>query len=140
MPQSTAIVRTVIDLAAQEFSFLGEGRPPGIEPQAAPDVAVVLRELKESVSAIAGPRLVTLVLFGSRARGDWEPGSDIDVAAIVENLTRAEHARILDAVCSVEARHSFPVSFLLFSADQFRELKERERRIALDIEREGVPL
>jgi len=130
----------MIDLAAQEFSFLSEGRPPGSGSDSAPDVAVVLRELKETVSAIAGPRLTTLVLFGSRARGDWEPRSDIDVAAIVENLTRAEHTRILDAVCAVEARHSFPISFLLFSADHFRQLKERERRIALDIEGEGVAL
>ena len=130
----------MIDLSAQEFSFLGEGHPPGVGPKTAPDVAIVLRELKETVIAIAGPRLTTLVLFGSRARGDWEPRSDIDVAAVVENLTRAEHTRILDAVCAVEARHSFPVSFLLFSANDFRELKERERRIALDIEREGVPL
>jgi len=130
----------MIDLTAQEFSFLSEGRSPGSEPEFAPDITGILRELKKTVSAIAGPRLTTFVLFGSRARGDWEPRSDIDIAAVVENLTRAEHTRILDAVCAVEARHTFPVSFLLFSADHFRELKERERRIASDIEREGVPL
>ena len=130
----------MIDLSAQEFSFLAEGRLPGGTTASLPDIATVLREIKESVSDIAGPRRVTLVLFGSRARGDWEAGSDVDIAAVVENLTRAEHTRIIDAVCAVEARHSFPVSFLLFSADHFRELKERERRIALDIEREGVPL
>jgi len=130
----------MIDLADQEFSFLSDGCPPGIGPPPASDVAVVLREIKQTVSAIAGPRLASLVLFGSRARGDWDPGSDIDVAAIVEQLTRAEHTRILDAVCAVEARHSIPVSFLLLSADDFRKLKERERRIAQDIEREGIPL
>ncbi len=130
----------MIDLAAQEFSFLTEGRPAGSDPKSAPDVTAILRELKQTVSAIAGSRLTRFVLFGSRARGDWEPRSDIDVAAVVEHLTRAEHTRILDAVCAVEAHHNFPVSFLLFSADHFRELKERERRIAADIEREGVPL
>ena len=127
-------------LTSQEFSFLNDPPPPGTEPGAVPEVGAVLREIKETVSAIAGPRLLTLVLFGSRARSDWEPRSDIDIAAVVEGLTRAEHSRILDAVCAVEARHSFPVSFLLFSAAHFQELKERERRIALDIEREGLPL
>jgi predicted nucleotidyltransferase len=130
----------MIDINQQTFSFLSEGLAPGANPGPAPDIAAVLREVKEAVVAIAGRRLVRLVLFGSRARGDWEAGSDIDVAAVVAGLTRPEHTRILDAVCAVEARHSVPVSFVLFAADRFAELAGHERRIALDIEREGIPL
>jgi predicted nucleotidyltransferase len=130
----------MIDINAQEFSFLREGHPPGFDPGPRPDVAAILREVKDVVEAIAGPRLVKMVLFGSRVRGDWEPWSDIDVAAVVDDLTHGEYTRILDAVCEVEVRHSFPVSFLLFSAGHFAELKEQERRIVLDIEKEGLPL
>jgi uncharacterized protein len=44
----------------------------------------VLREYRARLEAIYGPRLARLVLFGSRARGDAEPDSDIDVMIVLE--------------------------------------------------------
>jgi uncharacterized protein len=40
----------------------------------------------------------------------------------------------------IEIKHNFPVSLLIFSERDFNRLKERERRIALDIEKEGIEL
>lgn len=124
-------------LKDQEFSFLHEG-PPVQEPL--PDVPVVLEEIRQAIVAIAAERLVTLVLFGSRARGDWDPSSDVDIAAVIAYLSRDEHRRIMDVVVDIEVRHGFFVSLVLFSAEEFAKLTSRERRIALDIQREGVPL
>jgi predicted nucleotidyltransferase len=47
----------------------------------------VLDELKERLSAAYGERLHAVVLFGSEARGDARPDSDIDVLAVLETLT-----------------------------------------------------
>ncbi len=124
-------------LKGQEFSFLHEGPPT---PEPLPDVTVVLAEIRQTISAIAAERLVRFVLFGSRARGDWDPSSDVDVAAVIEGLSRDEKWRILDAVGDVEVRHGFFISLILFSTEEFARLTERERRIALDIEHEGVAL
>jgi hypothetical protein len=33
-----------------------------------------------------------------------------------------------------------PLSVIVFSENEFERLKKRERRIALDIEKEGIPL
>jgi predicted nucleotidyltransferase len=44
---------------------------------------MVLREYRARLEQIYGPRLVRLVLFGSRARGDAEPDSDIDVMIVL---------------------------------------------------------
>ena len=124
-------------LKGQEFSFLHEG-PPTLAPL--PDVTVVLAEIRQAISSIAAERLIKLVLFGSRARGDWDPSSDVDIAAVIDGLSRVEHSHILDTVGDVEVRHGFFISLVLFSTEEFARLTERERRIALDIEQEGVPL
>lgn len=85
-------------------------------------------------------RLVRVVLFGSRARGDYCARSDIDVAVIVRALSRRLKHEILERVADLELKHDTPLSVLVLSEDQFDQLKMRERRIALDIEREGIPL
>lgn len=47
----------------------------------------VIAELKERLSAAYGDRLHAVVLFGSEARGNAGPDSDIDVLAVLETLT-----------------------------------------------------
>lgn len=47
----------------------------------------VFDELKERLSAAYGERLHAVVLFGSEARGDARPDSDIDVLVVLETLT-----------------------------------------------------
>lgn len=44
---------------------------------------IVLRDLRARLEARYGPRLAKLVLFGSRARGDADPESDIDVMVVL---------------------------------------------------------
>ena len=45
-----------------------------------PKVAGILTDLKRRLERRFGDRFVALYLFGSRARGDHEPDSDVDVA------------------------------------------------------------
>ncbi len=99
-----------------------------------------LRELKESLESFLGDRLLRMVLFGSMARGDWNDESDVDVAIIIRGLTRELKHQVLDKVAEVELNHLMPISALILSEDEFNRLKKRERRIALDIERESVLL
>jgi len=99
-----------------------------------------LVELKEAVQEIVGDRLVKMVLYGSRARGDYNNESDIDIAIIVRGLTRGLKNQILDIVADIELKYLTPLSTLVLSEEDFELLKKRERRIALDIEREGIPL
>lgn len=101
---------------------------------------LVLSELKNRLYTLLGSRLKRLVLFGSRARGDWDRNSDIDIAVIVEGLSRDLKMRILDEVADVELEHLQPLSTLILSEETFAELLQRERRIALDIKNEGVPI
>jgi len=100
----------------------------------------VLEELKRNLTGLLGDRLRKLVLYGSRARGDYDAESDIDIAIIVRGLTRELKNQIFDMVADIEMEHLTPLSTLVLSEEDFELLKRRERRIALDIEREGIPL
>lgn len=100
----------------------------------------ILPELKRSLESFLGDQLVSMVLFGSMARGDYHDQSDMDVAVIVHGLTRRLKGQILDKVAELELEHHMPLSVLVLSEEEFNHLKKRERRIALDIEREGISL
>ena len=49
-----------------------------------PEIADLLADLKRRLERRFGDRFVALYLFGSRARGDHEPDSDVDVAVILD--------------------------------------------------------
>lgn len=101
---------------------------------------MILKELKKTLENLLGDQLLRIVLFGSLARGDYNNESDIDVAVIVRGLSRKLKNQILDEVAEFELKHYIPLSVLVLSEEEFNSLKRRERRIALDIEREGIPL
>ena len=100
----------------------------------------ILIDLKNRLREVAGNRLIRVVLYGSRARGDYSEGSDTDIAVIVRGLTKQMKDTMLNRVADVEFDHLRSLSTLILSEEDFLFLKSRERRIALDIEREGIPI
>lgn len=103
-------------------------------------IPAIVGDLKTRLVEMWGPRLVKLALFGSRARGDYAADSDIDVAIVNAGLDRAGKMAVLDVVAELEFEQATAISALVMSADAFADLLSHERRIALDIEREGVPI
>jgi hypothetical protein len=104
-----------------------------------PEEDTALTELKALLKELAGGEM-KMILYGSRARGDYDCESDLDIAIIIPGLTRTMKNQLLDKVAEIELKHVIPLSTLILSEDDFQFLKKRERRIALDIEREGIPL
>jgi predicted nucleotidyltransferase len=100
----------------------------------------ILVDLKKCVQEIAGDRLIKMVLYGSRARGDYGADSDMDIAIIVRGLSPEFKRRIMSRVADLEFEYLRGLSTLILSEEDFLLLKNRERRIALDIDREGIPL
>ena len=49
------------------------------------NLQLILTRLKQELTDLYGDRLQHLTLFGSQARGDAEPGSDIDVLVVLKS-------------------------------------------------------
>ncbi|MBS0156437.1 MAG: nucleotidyltransferase domain-containing protein [Nitrospira sp.] len=79
-------------------------------------------------------------LFGSRARGDAEPESDMDVLVELdlERLDLETKRRLRRLAGEVSLKHSFVISLLLVDRAQVRE--RGNYAIFANIREEGIPL
>jgi predicted nucleotidyltransferase len=109
-------------------------------PHLTEEERAAVEELKREVVRLVGARLKGFYLFGSKARGDDDPESDLDVAILIDQLDRHTKSKILDIVTDIELRNLVVISSLVLSWEDFADLRRRERRIAFDIEREGIAL
>lgn len=97
-------------------------------------------EIKERVIGFTGNRLKGFYLYGSKARGDCHEESDADIAIVVAELDRGTKRAIIDIVVEVEVKYFVVISSLVLSEIDFKRLRDAERRIALNIEQEGIAL
>jgi predicted nucleotidyltransferase len=82
----------------------------------------ILSELKARLTELYGERLEKLVLFGSQARGDAEPDSDIDVLVVLKGSVDVgrELWRISEATSELSLKYSTVLSSVVMSAAQYR--------------------
>ena len=99
----------------------------------------LLRELRNRFEALYGPRLVRLVLFGSHARGDAEPGADIDVLVVLDGPVRPgeEIRRSLNDVAELSLENNAVFSCVFVSRDRF---ENGLSPLLINVRREGVPV
>ena len=81
-----------------------------------------------------------VVLFGSRARGDAEPDSDMDVLVVVDDLTEEKEDYISE--CAWEAGFEYGVVLVpvVFNVNEWESGPERFSLLAEAIRSEGVYL
>jgi predicted nucleotidyltransferase len=102
-------------------------------------VQTVVAELRRRFERLYGPRLVSMVLYGSQARGDAEPGSDIDVLVVLEGEVEpcGEIHRSSDDVCDVSLTHDATVACVFVSREQY---ETEQSPLLMNVRREGVPV
>jgi predicted nucleotidyltransferase len=99
-----------------------------------------LADLQQRVRGVLPAVSMRWTLFGSRARGDAEPESDMDVLVELdlERLDLATKRRIRRLAGEVSLKHSFVISLLLVDRAQARE--RGDYSILMNIREEGIPL
>jgi predicted nucleotidyltransferase len=94
-------------------------------PRAAPPVPDKLRETlrwtTESLREIYGSRLKRLILFGSWARGNARPSSDVDLLVVLEGpVTSIEEAKRTSQIATNAAAYrDTALSFVHMSEEEF---------------------
>jgi predicted nucleotidyltransferase len=82
----------------------------------------LLRQIKERLKAVHGDRLKGVILYGSQARGDYRPDSDIDVLVLLEGPIRfgRDLEKNLGAVYPLALELGRRISAKPVSAEQYR--------------------
>lgn len=103
----------------------------------------VRRSLEEFRALLAqrfGARLREYRLFGSYARGDEGPDSDVDVLVVIDGLDHHGRGEVFDLCEDVFFVHEVPLAPLALSTAEWDQLVRREYLLARDIQAEGVAI
>ncbi|MBI3333447.1 MAG: nucleotidyltransferase domain-containing protein [Candidatus Omnitrophica bacterium] len=86
-------------------------------------VKTLMSELRAGLQAIYGDRLRGLYLYGSYARGEADPESDLDVLIVLEGYDRysAEIGRTSQLISSLCLKYSVSVSRVFVSEEKWRD-------------------
>ena len=104
-----------------------------------PTIQGVVGEVSRALRALYGDRLTHLVLFGSQARGDAAPDSDIDLLVVLKSPVRPgqEISRVGKTTAALSLKHDVVISCTFISAERYAA---EETPLLLNVRREGVPV
>lgn len=89
----------------------------------------------ERIVEVANP--VRIVAFGSRARGDFRPESDLDLAVIVDRLGPEEKPPVTR---SMLGGVGMSMDLLVFGAERHEHMSRMLGSVNREIDREGIVL
>ncbi|MCS7261016.1 MAG: nucleotidyltransferase domain-containing protein [Anaerolineae bacterium] len=109
-------------------------------PELSSAEAAALRMYVEALHARYGARLRDVMLFGSRARGDVHPDSDIDVLVILERPSAQELSEVRGLAFDVWLAHGVLLSIRAMSLAGWQALAARQSLFYRHILRDGISL
>ena len=97
----------------------------------------ILDELYRFFKELYGVRLTHIVLYGSKARGDDEEESDIDILVVLKGkvFPCEEITRTLDIVAEISLKHTMVISCVFISEEQY---ESEQSPLLLNVRREGI--
>ena len=96
----------------------------------------LLRRLHEKYPG----RVLSTALFGSAARGDFTPDSDIDVLIVVDHINTELEWDIWGVASRVSLECDVILDPHVFSQTQWRWIRENRRTLWRNVEKDGIEL
>ena len=103
------------------------------------NVRQALSALRHSLEELYGQRLVSMILYGSQARGDARPWSDIDLLVVLKGSIEdhQEWNRVEDLVAALCREYDVVMSPVFVAEDDY---VSGDRGLLHNVRREGVPV
>jgi uncharacterized protein len=105
-----------------------------------PSISAGLRVKLDRYRERFGERLVDLRLFGSYARGDAGPDSDVDVLVLLRDPTWREIGEAIEFTVDADGVEPPLLSAKVFPDAHHRRMVEREQPFHAAVAREGIAL
>jgi predicted nucleotidyltransferase len=100
-----------------------------------------LRELVERLQERYGPNLVTVKLFGSKARGDFGVDSDVDVLVVVQTADDWGAQREISGIgFEIDLKYNVLLSRLVMARERYNQHRRYRSPLYRNIAKEGVNL
>ena len=103
------------------------------------EIEPILKEFKQQIAELYGPRLKKVVLYGSYARGQAnDEHSDIDLAIVLEGDVAAgkEIDRLIDVITDINLYYGVLLSVYPVSEENYRSVNSP---LLLNLRKEGIP-
>jgi predicted nucleotidyltransferase len=104
------------------------------------DDLTIARRVAEAILGADGARIRRIILFGSRARGDAKPDSDLDLLVVTREATPAEQRAYRQSLYRICRGFGLPVEPHVMTEETFEETRAVIGGLAYPAWTEGVTL
>ena len=98
----------------------------------------VVKKLTDSLASNIG--IVRIYAYGSRVRGDCDPGSDLDLLIELRHVTATARRQILDRAWELSLEEGYVISVAVVSQEAFESGPLSVSLYAENIRREGIEI
>lgn len=109
---------------------------PGCQPQ----IQAAITAFVQRVAAEYPDLVLSVILYGSQARGEAENDSDIDLFIVIRQDSPSLREALADLAWQVQFEHNVVISDVIRSADQWHQMQTKRFPYFRSIEREGILL
>jgi len=96
----------------------------------------LVREFSTSLKDALGGNVRKIILYGSRARGDYSADSDYDFIVVVASHSKGVRDLVIDIEVDILDKYGEVISSLLYDEDEWS--RECRYPLGINVQREGV--
>jgi hypothetical protein len=100
---------------------------------------MVVERFSSKLKSSLEKNLILIKLIGSKARGDFDSESDIDILIIVNDYLSYKK-KVIDVLYDVDPYYEAKISPIIYSEFEYKKNKELESPFIIKVEKEGIDL
>jgi len=101
---------------------------------------MALMEYLTRLQFLCGDRLLCVILFGSKARGDSHPESDIDLLVVVQGALDGLKESLSQLSYDISLEYGVVLSDFVVDERRYRWMSQYREPLLVEVERKGIEL